>query len=211
MRSLVKAVLLSTMLAAASFAGQRAKEETGAIKGKVRVESGAGAVGVAIVAERAGREEMRVNSDRKGEFALRGLTPGFYKLTFRKPGLSVATIEQIEVRAGKERALSDRLIMSVDEGTLAFVRGSVFAPDGRSIRGASVELSQISASGEAKKIDGRMTGETGEFAFRLPPDRLRYRVTVKLSGREPLTKDVDVDGPAVYRVALSFSPTTAAK
>ncbi|MEJ7617924.1 MAG: carboxypeptidase-like regulatory domain-containing protein [Pyrinomonadaceae bacterium] len=196
LRKAIQLFLLCMALPAVSLAGQRAAD-TGVIKGKVRVGSGAGAPGVTVIAERDAQEVGQATSDRKGDFALRGLAPGFYKITFRKPGLSVSTIEKVEVLAGKERVLKDRLFMTVDDGTLAFVRGSVFAPDGRSVRGASVELIRIGASGEAKKIDARLTGETGEFVFRLPPDRVRYRVTVRLNGQEALTKDVDVDGAAV--------------
>lgn len=206
----IKSFALCLALAAVSLAGQRAAD-TGAIKGKVRVAGGASASGVSIIAERDGQEAGQATSDRKGDFVIRGLMPGLYKITFRKPGLSVSTIEKVEVLAGKERSLSDRLFMTIDEGTLAFVRGSVFAPDGRSLRGASVELGRLGASGEAKKLDARLTGETGEFVFRLPPDRARYRVTVRVSGQEALTKDVDVDGAAVYRVALSFPATATTK
>jgi len=31
-------------------------------------------------------------------------------------------------------------------------------------------------------------------------------VSVKLNGAEPVTKDVDIDGAAVYRVALNLPP-----
>lgn len=212
MRTVTQSLLLCvTLLTVISFAGQRSATETGTVKGKVRLASGAAAAGVTISAERDGQEAVQTTSDRKGDFAIRGLTPGFYKIIFRKTGLSVGTVDKVEVRAGQERALSDRLIMNVDEGTLAFLRGSVFAPDGRSVRGAKVELSRLGSAGEAKKIGSGLTGETGEFVFRLPPDRLRYRVTVKVDGQEPLIKDVDIDGAAIYRVALSFAPVTAAK
>jgi hypothetical protein len=38
----------------------------------------------------------------------------------------------------------------------------------------------------------------------LPPDRGDYRVTVKADGAEPVSKDVAVDGAAIYRIALSL-------
>jgi len=55
-----------------------------------------------------------------------------------------------------------------------------------------------------KKIDGRVTGEIGAFVFRLTPDPGKYRVTARPGGAEPVSKDVEVDGPAVYRIALSI-------
>ena len=55
-----------------------------------------------------------------------------------------------------------------------------------------------------QKLDSRVTGETGEFVFRLPPDAARYRIIVKGDGAALTAKDVDVDGAAVYRVALTY-------
>jgi len=42
--------------------------------------------------------------------------------------------------------------------------------------------------------------------FRLSPDLAKYRVSVKPAGADPIVKDVDIDGAAVYRVALSLPP-----
>jgi hypothetical protein len=67
-----------------------------------------------------------------------------------------------------------------------------------------VELLRILEDGTTKKIDGRVTTETGSFKFRLSPDPGKYRVSVKAEGLEPVTKDVEIDGAAVYRVALSL-------
>lgn len=199
-------VLLVVLLLASFAVGQ--DRGTGGIKGKVRVENGSSADGVTVAALQGERETARVVTNRKGEFLIKGLPPGRYSLVFRKPGLRVGTFENLEVRAGKERTLGDRLILPVDEGTLAFVRGSVFNHEGRSIPGARVEIARLAADGTAKKIDGRITGETGSFVFRLVPDTAKYRVTAKVDGRPPVSGDVEVDGPAIYRIALSL-PTPA--
>jgi hypothetical protein len=106
------------------------------------------------------------------------------------------------------RELSDKLVLTIDEGTLAFLRGSVFDPIGRSVPGAKIELARLEADGTAKKIDGRLTNESGQFVFRLTPDAATYRVTVKLDGAEAVSKDVEIDGPAVYRIALSLKPVS---
>jgi hypothetical protein len=82
----------------------------------------------------------------------------------------------------------------------------VFTAEGRSVPNAKVELSRIFEDGTTKKIDGRITTETGSFKFRLSPDAAKYRVSVKPDGAEPVTKDVDIDGAAVYRVALNLPP-----
>lgn len=179
---------------------------TGGIKGKVRVETGT-PTGVVVVIRQGEREITRLTTDKSGAFAIKTLPSGMYSLTFRKPGLSVGTIENIEVKSGKTRSLGDRLVLTIDEGAIAFVRGSVFSPGGRSVPGAKVELSRVQPDGSVTKIDGRVTNETGSFVFRLTPEPAKYRVTVKPSGADPVSKDVDIDGAAVYRVALSL-PTT---
>ena len=177
----------------------------GTIKGKVRVETGTPA-GVIVVVRRGETEVTRSTTNKDGEFVVSKLTPGIYGLTFRKPGLSIGSIEDVEVKAGKTRSLGDRLVLTIDEGSIAFLSGSVFNAEGRSVPNAKVELSRILADGTTKKIDGRITTETGSFKFRLSPEAGKYRVSVKSDGAEPVTKDVEIDGAAVYRVALNLPP-----
>lgn len=176
----------------------------GSIKGKVRVETGTPG-GVSVVVRRGDKEVSRAETDKNGEFLVSRLTPGTYGLTFRKAGLSIGSIEDIEVKAGKTRSLGDRLILTIDEGSIAFLSGSVFTADGHSVPNAKVELARILEDGTTKKIDGRITTETGSFKFRLAPEQAKYRVSVKTDGA-PVTKDVEIDGAAVYRVALSLPP-----
>ena len=177
----------------------------GAIKGKVRVETGTPG-GVTVVVRKGQTEVSRSETQKNGDFVVSRLTPGIYGLTFRKAGLSVGTIEDVEVKAGKTRSLGDRLILTIDEGSIAFLSGSVFDTDGRSVPSAKVELFRILEDGTTKKIDSRVTTETGSFKFRLSPDSAKYRVSVKRDGAEAVTKDVEIDGAAVYRVALSLPP-----
>ena len=197
-------VLAIMFLAAGVLVAQDKDKTVGAIKGKVRVETGTPS-GVTVVVRHGEKEVTRSTTDKSGEFLVSRLTPGTYGLTFRKPGLSIGSIEDVEVKAGKTRSLGDRLILTIDEGSIAFLSGSVFGADGRSIANAKVELSRILEDGSTKKIDGRITTETGSFRFRLGPEPAKYRVSVKTNG-EPVTKDVEIDGAAVYRVALSLPP-----
>ncbi len=196
-------VLAIVLFAAGIAVGQ--DKSLGAIKGKVRVETGTPG-GVTVLVRRGEVEVTRATTDKNGDFVVSRLTPGKYGLTFRKPGLSIGSMEDIEVKAGKTRSLGDRLVLTIDEGSIAFVSGSVFTADGRSVPNAKVELSRILEDGTVKKIDGRITTETGSFKFRLSPDAGKYRVSVKRDGAEPVTKDVEVDGAAVYRIALSLPP-----
>ena len=198
-----KSLFVVAILLAGSVAAMSQDKSLGAIKGKVRVETGTPA-GVTVVVRRGETEVTRSTTNKDGDFLVSKLAPGIYGLTFRKPGLSIGSIEDIEVKAGKTRSLGDRLVLTIDEGSIAFLSGSVFNADGRSVPNAKVELSRILEDGTTKKIDGRVTTETGSFKFRLSPEPGKYRVSVKPDGAEPVTKDVDIDGAAVYRVALNL-------
>ena len=199
-----KSLLLAiTLLAAVVAAGQ--DKSLGTIKGKVRVETGTPG-GVTVLVRRGETEVTRVSTGKNGDFVVSKLQPGIYGLTFRKPGLSIGSMEDIEVKAGKTRSLGDRLILTIDEGSIAFLSGAVFSADGRSVPNAKVELFRILEDGTTKKIDGRVTTETGSFKFRLSPEAGKYRVSIKTDGAEPVSKDVDIDGAAVYRVALNLPP-----
>ena len=204
----VAVLVVLTLLAAGVAVAQDKKSQDktlGAIKGKVRVETGT-PNGVTVVVRRGETEVTRTETQKNGDFMVSRLTPGVYGLTFRKPGLSIGSMEDIEVKAGKTRSLGDRLILTIDEGSIAFLSGSVFTADDRSVPNAKVELSRILEDGSVKKIDGRITTETGSFKFRLSPEPAKYRVSVKTSGAEAVSKDVEIDGAAVYRVALSLPP-----
>lgn len=184
-------------------------QQSGSIKGRVRVEGNTGAAGIAVIARDGEREVKRVETDRKGDFTINGLAPGTYGLTFRRAGLSVGTVENIEVFAGKTRTLNDRLVLTVDVGSIASVRGSVFDPQGRSVPGVRVEISRLAADGAIKKVSERITTQSGEFAFRVAPDKAKYLVTVKAAGAEPASGEVEVDGAAIYRLAISLRPKTS--
>jgi len=180
---------------------------TGGIKGKVRVETGTPS-GVSVIVRQGEREVAHGVTDKNGEFVISRLAAGRYSVTLRKPGLSVGTIEDIEVKAGKTRSLGDRLVLSIDEGSIAFIRGSVFNQNDRSVPNIRIELAKIEDDGTARKIDGRVTNEIGAFVFRLSPDAAKYRITARPNGGDPVSKDLEIDGAAVCRIALSIKPPT---
>jgi hypothetical protein len=176
---------------------------TGAIKGKVKVQGQGPTAGIAISVRQNEREVAHAVSDSKGEFFIKGLAPGIYGLSFRKAGLSLATLDNIEVKAGKTKSLSDRLILTTNEAADARLWSSVFNEGGFSMRGVRLELARLGADGMPKKVDGRLTNESGQAVFRLSPDKATYRVTVKIEGQADQTKDVEIDGAMDYRVAFT--------
>src|SRR6266545_2314930 len=107
----LKLVVVFALIALFSFAATAQDKNTGTIKGKVRVEKGSPG-GVAVILREGDREVRRVETDRKGDFTIARIAPGTYGLTFRKAGLAIGSVENLEVKAGKTRTLSDRLFLS---------------------------------------------------------------------------------------------------
>ncbi|HMG72991.1 MAG TPA: carboxypeptidase-like regulatory domain-containing protein [Pyrinomonadaceae bacterium] len=202
--TLMKTTCATALLLLLSLVSLAQDKATATIKGKVRVEQGSPG-GVSVILLQADREVTRAATDKKGDFTVARITPGLYTLTFRKAGLAVGSIPDLDLKAGKTRVLHD-LVLGIDDGSIAFLRGSVFTESGRSVPGVRVELARIVNENSVQKIDARVTGETGEFVFRLSPETARYRVTVKADGAQPASKDVEVDSAAVYRVALTLKP-----
>lgn len=204
------AALVALALVAPAAAQKKSKKQPeptlGAIVGRVKVAPGATPGGVNVVVRRGDEEVARRETNAKGEFEFQGLAPGTYGLTLRKVGLEVGRMEDLEVRAGKTVSLKDRLFLPIDEGSVAHIRGSVFDANGRSVNAAKVELARVEADGTLRKLDSRVSNVAGQFAFKLTPERGRYRVTAKADGAEPIAEEVIIDGAAIYRVALSLHP-----
>ena len=203
------AACLLTLLLAVVCVGQKDAKTSnapGGVKGRVRVEEGTSAAGVSVTVHRGDEEVARAETDRKGQYEIRGLAPGVYLLRFRKQGLKTAELKPYEIKAGKVGSLGERVFLGIDEGSIAFLKGTVFTPEGKSIGNARVELLLLAPDGKERKVDGRVSTESGQFSFRLKPQQARYRVTAKLDGRED-SKVVEIDGAMVYRVALSLKPT----
>ena len=120
-------LLAAILLATTAFAQDRT---TGGIKGKVRAKGQGPVSGVSVTVRRHEREVASGVTDSKGEFLIKGLAPGIYGLMFRKEGLSVGTLEDIQVKAGKTSALPDRLILTENEAAIARLWSSVFNESG---------------------------------------------------------------------------------
>jgi hypothetical protein len=191
---------LVIVLFAATVAAQ--DKSTGSIKGKIRVKGQGLVSDVTVTVRQKDTEVAYAVTNSKGEFEIKGLQPGSYGLTFRKTGLSVGSLEDVQVKAGKTNELPDRLILTINEASIARLAGSVFNEGGYSVPGVRIEIARLASGGTQKKIDGRISNESGQFVFRLSPDKATYRVTIKPEGAEPQTKDVEVDGAMVYRVAF---------
>ncbi|MDQ2746087.1 MAG: carboxypeptidase-like regulatory domain-containing protein [Acidobacteriota bacterium] len=185
----------STVLAAA--------QETGGLKGKVRTIKGDGIAAANVTVRQNGEDLKSVTADGNGNFVLENLKSGIYNLVFNKSGYSSGVLYNVEVKKKKTNDLGDRLILSVDQGTLVVIRGSVFAADGRSVAGAEIKIEKILSDGSTKKAGSSVSNYSGEFAFKFAEGAANYRITASAKGMSA-SKEVEVESAAIYRLAITL-------
>lgn len=181
--------------------------QSGGVKGKVRGPGGGGIANAEITIRLDGKDIKTARSNSKGEFIVSGLASGKYNITFDAAGYSMGVLHGVEVGT-KVRDLGDRLILSVDRGTFVIIQGSVFFKEGSSATGARITLELVRADGTTKDLASYYSNSSGEFSFRRPEGSAKIRVTAKLKNAT-ISKDIDVEEAAIYRVALTL-PMSAA-
>ncbi len=197
----MKKFIISSLFLVLS-AGLVFAQSTGGLKGKVRDTKGKSISGVTITVRQKGEDLKSVKSDSKGEFVMEGLKPGIYNVVFERDGYGAGVLYNVEVQKKRVGDLGNRLVMSVDQGTLVIINGSVFNQFGGSIYGAKVEIERISDSSTIK-LGSSYTSQSGEFIFRFTEKNDRFRVTATAKGISA-TKEIEVNGAAVYRLALTL-------
>ena len=185
-------------LALAAFA-----QDTGSVKGTVRMPNGSGIAGASIIASQDGSEVTSSSSNEKGEFTFDKLKPGIYKLVFEARGYQSGTFYNVEVKKKKVNDLGDRLLLRVDKGFQVLVQTSVFFKEGTSVTAAKVELFNVNADGTTKRIAIGSTDISGEFTFRRPEGAAKLRVTASLKGVSA-SKEIEVSEAAIYRTAITL-------
>ncbi|HKV42679.1 MAG TPA: carboxypeptidase-like regulatory domain-containing protein [Blastocatellia bacterium] len=204
----VLAVIICGCLAAdGAFA-----QATGTLKGRLESDRGKAIPNAAVrVMNTKDRSVKETKTDSSGDYSL-DLPAGEYTLGFDAAGFEQGTLQTMQqVEEGKvTRVKAVRLPKAVKS---SLIRGSVFDATGRSISGAHVSLVRVPTDEEAK--DGKrvksfsreyISNIHGEFAFRLPPVRARYKVTAGGSGYRPDTKVVEVHEDESVPLALTLLP-----
>ena len=176
--------------------------QAGGLKGKVRTNSGQGIEDAAVTITKGGKDVKSARSDSSGNFLISDIEPGTYTLRVEAKGYASGTLFGVEIR-NKVKDLGDKLFLTVDQGAQVILRGSVFFKEGTSVTRAKVELEKVLDDGKAEKIDNAETSVSGEFVFRLPPGAATYRVTAKYKNATGV-KEISVENPAVYRLAVSL-------
>lgn len=177
-------------------------QNTGGIKGRVRTARGDTIAGATVTARQNSKDLRSTTSNAKGEFVLTGLEPGIYNFVFDAKGYASGLKSGVEIKKGKTVDLGDRLYLNVDRGTKVIVQGSVFYKDGTSVGGAKVEIAKVTDSGP-RKLLSMYSSYSGEFGFSQPEGPAKYRVTATYKD-STVSKDIDVDSAAIYRVALNL-------
>ena len=175
----------------------------GGVKGKVRTNGGDGIANAAVIIRQDNKDIKSAKSDAKGNFVINGLASGKYTVVFDAKGYSSGVLYNVEVKDKNTRNLGDRLILGVDKGSLVIVIGSVFYREGTSVTGAKVEIERINADSSVKSLGNGFTSVIGEFTFRQPEGPAKLRITAKFKGASG-TKEVEVDGAAIYRLAITL-------
>jgi len=199
--SLIRVTVLFAViiaLAVSAFA-----QTSGGVKGKVRDWNGNGLSGISVSARQKGEEVKSVQSGKDGNFVLEGLAPGTYNIAFDGDGYSTGVLYNVEVKAGKVRGLSERLLLTRDRGSMVFVKGIVFYRDSTSLAGADVELYVVNGDGTDKKLFGTTTNEMGDFEFPAVKVIQKLRVKATFKGVSE-TKDIDVNQPQIYRTTVTL-------
>jgi 5-hydroxyisourate hydrolase-like protein (transthyretin family) len=187
-------------------------QSTGTLTGKVEDQKGKPVAGVVIrVMKSRDRSVQETQTDSSGKYAFQ-LEADHYTVSFDAEGYQPVTLVAMQqVEEGKETEVKPVQLQKAKRTSL--VRGAVFDTRGFGIPGATVKLERIATEDEAKsgkRVQSLrrdyITNNRGEFAFRLPPDRARYRLTAVRSGYKSDSKVVDVSESEAVPVAFSLEP-----
>jgi len=88
--------------------------------------------------------------------------------------------------------------------TFAVIGGSVFRPPGFSLPGAEIEVTP--ESGSKSKTLKAVSDSRGEFAIRVPPVPMKYKVDVKCNGFQPQQQSVAVEGEQQTNLTFQLEP-----
>jgi hypothetical protein len=160
-------------------------------------------VTVRAIDSRTNRMVAETTTNESGAFTLSGLASGRYVLVFSSPDHEPAAIRSVDVKAGRETVLKSPIRLRRAEA-YAVISGATFDPDGFLLPGVRVVLERLPVEEEKKpplRLE-QISNSSGEFAFRVPGERSRYRLTATRSGYEPDVQIVEVGGLERRRVAL---------
>ncbi len=196
-------LVLSLSLSTAGAVPQTSRR--GGIIGWVKDEQGqpVARAKARAIEPRANRTVAEAVTDEAGKFVLSDLTPGRYVLLVSSPDHEPALVRSVEVTSGRETVLKSPVRLRRAEA-YAVISGATFDPNGFLLPGVRVVLERLPLEGEKEpslRLE-QVSNSSGEFAFRVPGERGRYRLTATARGYEPDVQIVEVGGLERRRVAL---------
>ncbi|HQR35507.1 MAG TPA: carboxypeptidase-like regulatory domain-containing protein [Blastocatellia bacterium] len=178
--------------------------QTGIVKGKVKERDGKTLEGVLIRATNIKIKTLvrETKSDSKGDFEFTDLPVGDYSFSLEKKGYATFLSRNLTVAAGETLKLKNTIELKREEAPYAAIRGAIFYGAGFSLPNAIVTIERIDGAGKFKQE--RVSGEGGEFAFRIKAEKAKYRVTASGKGFQPASTEVEIEGDEVRNVALTL-------
>ena len=209
-RICTSAFILLCTLVVAVFGGPQG---SGTLKGKIENDKGKPIEGAEVRALRSrDRSVKETKTDAGGNFSFE-LAADDYTVSFDAEGYQGGTLVQMQqVEEGKETVVKTIRLLKASRRT-SLIRGAVFDSGGASLAGVSLKLVRVRTEEEEK--DHRKVGSLslsytsnshGEFAFRVPSVRARYRVTATLNGFKLETKFVDINESESVPLSFSLEP-----
>ncbi len=182
--------------------------QTGALKGRVKLQDSKTHDGVTVKAQRFTgtkpvAEPVETQTNEKGEFAFEKLTAGEYVLSFAKQGFKSFTTRRQEVGGGETLQIKE-LTLAKEGEPFAEVRGAVLYGVGYSMKDALVTIERI--DGGKKFKQEKYSQEGGEFGFRLKADKAKYRITALARGFQLATTEIEIEGDELRNIALTLQP-----
>lgn len=192
----VKLVLLFSL--APAFA------QTGIVKGKVKERNGKALEGVLIRATNSKNKASvrETKSDSKGDFEFVDLPSGDYSFSLEKKGYVTFLSRNISVISGETLRLKSVIELKREEDPYSLIRGAVFYGAGYSMQNAAVTIERVDGGGKFKQE--RLSGEGGEFGFRLKAEKAKYKVTASAKGFQSASTEVEIEGDEVRNIALTL-------
>jgi uncharacterized GH25 family protein len=207
-----KALTIAFVLLCFAATAVAAQQKTGTLKGKIEDEKGKPIADVEVRVESSrARAIKETKTDQAGAYSLE-LEPDDYTVSFDIEGYAGGKMRDMQqVEEGKTTEIKTMRLAKAKRTSL--IRGAVFDSHGLSLPGARVKLVRVPTEDEAKdkkRIDSLTlnytTNNHGEFAFRLPSIRARYRLTASADGFKSDTKMVDVSESEAVPLAFSLEP-----
>jgi len=208
-----KVSLVSVVLLCVVSAGLAAAQKSGTLKGKIESEKGKPIADAEVrVMRNRDRSVKETKTDQAGNYSLE-LEPDDYTVSFDADGYKGGTLVNMQqVEEGKETTVKTIRLEKTGR-KVSLIRGAVFDINGGSLGGVSLKLARVPTEEEDKehkKVESLtmsyIANRHGEFAFRVPAARARYRITATLTGYKPETKVVDVSEDEAVPLAFSLSP-----